>query len=320
MSREQVRRLPVIDGHQLVGMVSQADLARRLSNRRSGRMLAEVSKPPASRWRRLWMVPLLLGAGALLYRPLRKMRSARNSVTADTIVRVPVHAAYDQWTQFEEFPTFMSDIEEVRQVDDTHLHWRARVAGKAREWDARIDDQEPDRKISWHSTSGARNDGTVLFEPVDPNSTRVKVEMAFEPDSMSRAARIGDRPALASREGRPRAVPRADREARRRADRRLARHGLSSRSRTTDPRRRVSRPRRAAPAPAPAPCRGSCSRCRRTGRSCGRPRSAARCRRRATRGAPASRADTVASAGGATARLASQTSQFPQGAGNGSPK
>ena len=197
MSREQVRRLPVIDGHQLVGMVSQADLARRLSNRRSGRMLAEVSKPPASRWRRLWMVPLLLGAGALLYRPLRKMRSARNSVTADTIVRVPVHAAYDQWTQFEEFPTFMSDIEEVRQVDDTHLHWRARVAGKAREWDARIDDQEPDRKISWHSTSGARNDGTVLFEPVDPNSTRVKVEMAFEPDSMSE--RLGSAIGLPSR-------------------------------------------------------------------------------------------------------------------------
>ena len=143
------------------------------------------------------MVPLLLGAGALLYWPLRKMRAAKGSVTADTIVRVPVHAAYDQWTQFEEFPTFMSDIEEVRQVDDTHLHWRARVAGKAREWDARIVDQEPDRKISWHSTSGVRNDGTVLFEPVDANSTRVKVEMAFEPDSMSE--RLGSAIGLPSR-------------------------------------------------------------------------------------------------------------------------
>jgi uncharacterized membrane protein/predicted transcriptional regulator len=197
MTRAQVRRLPVIDGHRLVGMVSQADVARRVSNRRAGRMLAEVSKPSSSRWRRLGTLPLLLGAGALVYWPVRKLRSQKGSVTADTIVRAPVHAAYDQWTQFEEFPAFMSDIEEVRQLDDTNLQWRARVAGKERQWNARIHEQEPDRKISWRSTSGARNDGTVRFEPVDPGSTRVKVEMAFEPDSMRE--RVGSAIGLPSR-------------------------------------------------------------------------------------------------------------------------
>jgi uncharacterized membrane protein/predicted transcriptional regulator len=185
MTRAQVRRLPVIDGHRLVGMVSQADVARRVSNRKAGRMLAEVSKPSSSPWRRLATLPLLVGGAALLYWPLRRMRSrAKGSVTADTIVMVPVHAVYDQWTQFEEFPSFMAGIEDVRQVDDTHLKWRGRVAGKERQWDARIHEQEPDRKISWRSTSGARNDGTVRFEPVDAGSTRVKVEMAFQPDSM----------------------------------------------------------------------------------------------------------------------------------------
>ena len=58
-------------------------------------------------------------------------------------VSVPVRTAYNQWTQFEEFPRFMSSVEEVRQVDDTHLRWRAKVAGQEQQWDAEIPQSRP---------------------------------------------------------------------------------------------------------------------------------------------------------------------------------
>src|SRR5437764_11700985 len=76
-------------------------------------------------------------------------------------VKVPARTAYDQWTQFEEFPRFMEGVEEVRQLDDKRLHWRAKIAGKEEEWDAEIDEQTPDQRIAWRSTSGAQNDGAV---------------------------------------------------------------------------------------------------------------------------------------------------------------
>jgi len=185
MRRAQVRRLPVIDGHRLVGIVSQADIARRVSNRRAGHLLEDVSEPSSRNWgRRFGMLPLLLAAGGAVYLLLQK-RGQRTPIVADTVVRVPVDAAYGQWTQFEEFPAFMHGVEEVRQIDDTHLHWRARVAGKERQWDARIHEQEPNKKIAWRATTDARNDGMVQFEPVGPDATRVKVEMAIEPDTLS---------------------------------------------------------------------------------------------------------------------------------------
>jgi uncharacterized membrane protein/CBS domain-containing protein len=199
MRRAQVRRLPVIDGHQLVGIISQADIARRVSNRRAGHMLEDVSEPASHRWLRFRTLPLLLGTAALGYMVLRRMGAMQRSpIVADTVVQVPVDAAYNQWTQFEEFPNFMHGVEEVRQIDDTHLHWRARVAGKERQWDARIHAQEPNKKIAWHATSGARNDGTVQFEPVGPTTTRVKVEMAIEPDTFGE--RVGSAIGLPNRQ------------------------------------------------------------------------------------------------------------------------
>ena len=79
-------------------------------------------------------------------------------------VNVPVRTAYDQWTQFEDFPRFMENVEQVHQIDPTTLDWRASVAGVEKKWRARITDQVPDRRIAWESTSGARNDGTVTFD------------------------------------------------------------------------------------------------------------------------------------------------------------
>ena len=93
----------------------------------------------------------------------------------------PVRTVYNQWTQFEDFPRFMDGVKEVRQLDDTHLHWRASIAGKEKEWDAEITEQVPDQRIAWRSTSGAPNNGTVRFEPVDPQRTRVVLSMEYEP-------------------------------------------------------------------------------------------------------------------------------------------
>ena len=85
------------------------------------------------------------------------------SVTKSIDVRVPVRTAYDQWTQFEEFPRFMEGVKSVKQLDDTHLHWIAEIGGQTKEWDAEITEQIPDERIAWRSTSGAKNAGVVTF-------------------------------------------------------------------------------------------------------------------------------------------------------------
>src|SRR5256886_13450645 len=97
-------------------------------------------------------------------------------------VQCPVRTVYNQWTQFEEFPRFMAGVKEVRQLDDTHVHWHAEVWGKDKEWDAEITEQEPDRGIAWRSTSGARNAGQVRFEPVGQDRTRIRLTMEYEPE------------------------------------------------------------------------------------------------------------------------------------------
>ena len=105
-------------------------------------------------------------------------------------VNVPVRVAYDQWTQFEQFPTFMEGVESVEQVDDKRLHWRARVGNRVEEWDAEIFQQEPDQVIAWRSTSGARNEGLVRFEPLDGDKAKVELELHWEPQDATE--RVGD--------------------------------------------------------------------------------------------------------------------------------
>src|SRR5215212_1016062 len=103
-------------------------------------------------------------------------------VEHDIEVGVPVSTAYNQWTQFEEFPRFMEGVKEVRQLDAQRLHWRAEVAGKEREWDAEIREQVPDEKVIWQSTSGETNAGLVRFDPVAEDRTRVHLELSYEPE------------------------------------------------------------------------------------------------------------------------------------------
>ena len=99
-------------------------------------------------------------------------------------VQVPVQQAYNQWTQFEEFPRFMEGIQSVQQLDDTHVRWVAEIRGESREWTTEITDQQPDKKVAWKTTEGdVKNDGVVLFEQVADRQTRVDVQMDVEGDS-----------------------------------------------------------------------------------------------------------------------------------------
>jgi uncharacterized membrane protein len=103
----------------------------------------------------------------------------------DTIeVQVPVQQAYNQWTQFEDFPKFMEGIESVQQLDETHVRWIAEIRGESREWTTEITEQEPDKKVAWKTIDGeVKNDGVVTFEQIAGGQTRVNVLMDVEGES-----------------------------------------------------------------------------------------------------------------------------------------
>ncbi len=107
-----------------------------------------------------------------------------STITESIEVDLPVRTVYDQWTQFEEFPNFMGGVEEVRQLDDRHLHWKASFGGQEPEWDAEITEQIPDRRIAWQSTGGTSNRGVVSFEALSPERTRIDLELEYEAEGM----------------------------------------------------------------------------------------------------------------------------------------
>jgi uncharacterized membrane protein len=108
-------------------------------------------------------------------------------------VNVPVRTAYNQWTQFEEFPSFMEGVKEVRQLDDTHLHWVVEEKGKTQEFDAKITEQKPDERVAWATTDGKSHAGVVTFHKLADDRTKVMVQMDWEPEGMveSLGAAIG---------------------------------------------------------------------------------------------------------------------------------
>ncbi|MDT0349099.1 SRPBCC family protein [Pseudonocardia charpentierae] len=105
-------------------------------------------------------------------------------------VDVPVNTAYNQWTQFEEFPQFMSGVDEVRQVGEALTHWVAQIAGVRREWDAAILEQVPDSKVAWAATTGATNAGAVFFQSLGPARTLVRLQLEYEPEGL--VEKVGD--------------------------------------------------------------------------------------------------------------------------------
>jgi uncharacterized membrane protein len=106
------------------------------------------------------------------------------SIEQSIEVQAPLRAVYDQWTQFEEFPEFMEGVAEVRQLDDTHLHWIAEIGGSRHEWDAEITEQKPDERVAWKNTDGKENAGVVTFHRLSEDSTKVMVQLDFVPEGV----------------------------------------------------------------------------------------------------------------------------------------
>jgi uncharacterized membrane protein len=105
-------------------------------------------------------------------------------------VNVPVRTAYDQWTQFEEFPRFMEGVERVVQIDDTTMEWTAEIAGKKQTWQAKITEQHPDQRVAWTSIRGPRNAGVVTFHRLGDDQTRVTLQLEVEPEGA--VEQVGD--------------------------------------------------------------------------------------------------------------------------------
>lgn len=105
-------------------------------------------------------------------------------------INVPVRAAYNQWTQFEEFPRFMEGVKQVKQIDDKHLHWKADIGGKEKEWNAEITEQVPDQRIAWTSRGGAWNGGVVTFHRLSDAKSKIMLQMEYDPQGF--VENVGD--------------------------------------------------------------------------------------------------------------------------------
>ncbi|BCW56135.1 polyketide cyclase/dehydrase/lipid transport protein [Arthrobacter sp. AG367] len=107
------------------------------------------------------------------------------------LVNVPVSTAYNQWTQFEEFPHFMGGVKSVTQLSDDRLEWVAEIGGVRRQWEAKILEQVPDRKVAWAATEGATNAGAVEFEDVGGGQTSIRLSLEYEPEGL--IEKVGDK-------------------------------------------------------------------------------------------------------------------------------
>jgi uncharacterized membrane protein len=202
---------------QLLSAVSHGTIAKRRARRKIGltalatrlaadkqlrRELSKMSRNLQGAWgrvekkrsHRVRTTLLVLGGGAAAVGLVQSRGWMRDRVSgrgggkssgARTIdeaieIEIPVATAYNQWTQFEDFPLFMEGIDHVEQLDDTRLHWVASIAGRKAEWDAKILEQNPDRQISWISEDGKKTRGTVSFEPLGPSKTRIRLSMSYQ--------------------------------------------------------------------------------------------------------------------------------------------
>jgi uncharacterized membrane protein len=91
-------------------------------------------------------------------------------------VNVPVREAYERWTHFESFPQFLEFVESITRIDDTHTHWKVRIGGDEREFDAETD-LLPNEHVAWNSINGEeKHAGVVTFEELTDASARVTVQ------------------------------------------------------------------------------------------------------------------------------------------------
>jgi ribosome-associated toxin RatA of RatAB toxin-antitoxin module len=112
-------------------------------------------------------------------------------VSKSIVVNVPVSTAYNQWTQFEDFPHFMGGIKQVTHLSDDRLEWVAEIAGVKRQWEAQILEQVPDQKVAWAATEGATNAGSVTFDDIGGGQTSVHLFLEYEPEGL--VEKVGDK-------------------------------------------------------------------------------------------------------------------------------
>ena len=157
-----------------------------------------VEKKRSHKLRNLLIVVAGIGAAVAAVAPKSRKRVPKlggvvsgspipRTISESIEVDVPVSAAYNQWTQFEDFPLFMEGVEHVEQKDDTRLHWVAKVGGKTNEWDAKILEQHPDKQVSWISEDGKKTRGTVTFEPIGESRTRISLSMSYQAEGLTEA-------------------------------------------------------------------------------------------------------------------------------------
>ena len=104
-------------------------------------------------------------------------------------VNVPVSTAYNQWTQFESFPKFLSYVESITQINETLTAWKVKIGGIEREFEANITEQHPDERVAWNSTGGEENHaGVVTFHKLSDNETRVTVQLDWEATGLAEKA------------------------------------------------------------------------------------------------------------------------------------
>jgi len=105
-------------------------------------------------------------------------------------VEAPLSTVYNQWTQFESFPEFMGGVDEIKQLDETHLHWVVNVHGQRREFDAEVTEQHPDERVAWTTTNGTHQAGVVTFHRIDDDTTRVTLQLDHDPQGF--VEKVGD--------------------------------------------------------------------------------------------------------------------------------
>jgi uncharacterized membrane protein len=163
------------------------DLVLRAELIQLGRQLEAVRhRAKRKRSHKLRNAALVAGGAAAVSAAIVRLRGdGATGIQEEIDLAVPVSAAYNQWTQFEEFPRFMEGVDEVRQLDDTLLHWAATISGKHAEWDAKIVEQKPDRRIVWESTQGKNTRGIVEFEEIGAGRSRIRLNMTYAPGGIS---------------------------------------------------------------------------------------------------------------------------------------
>jgi uncharacterized membrane protein len=190
LARQRARRrvgLPVAFANIATDEGVRRELTESWARLRSAHARLETKRRRRRLRRSIAILGGLIGGAALLswWRGRSSAAGGDVQVIQEWIeVDVPVSTAYNQWTQFEEFPRFMEGVEEVRQLDDTRLRWVANVGGKRAEWDAKITEQHPDRQITWASEDGKLTRGTVSFTERGPSQTSIGLSMSYRPEGL----------------------------------------------------------------------------------------------------------------------------------------